>query len=98
MGEISYLAVQEHAFFQVLLGMGTVCGPWIMRDHDDGLAEFLVERLHEREDFVSALRVEITSRFVGHNDARIRNDRACDGHTLFLTSGELPWVMSRAIC
>src|SRR5205085_11452941 len=49
----------KHAFFQVLLRVRPMRGAGVVGDHDDGFAEFLVERLHQVQDFLGALGVEV---------------------------------------
>src|SRR5439155_7462585 len=42
------------------------------------------------QHFLRRYRVEIPRRLIGQQQVRVRNDRAGDGHTLLLPSGELP--------
>src|SRR5437763_6539453 len=69
----------------------------IVRDHDDGLLKLLVESLQKIERVGGILRVEITGRFVGDEDARIGDDGAGDGDALLLTAGELSRIVTYAI-
>ena len=51
-----------------------------MGDHDNRLAELLVESLHQIEDFVGAFGVEIARRLIGDQDVRISYDGAGNGN------------------
>src|ERR1700722_16176335 len=62
----------------------------IMGDHDNRLAELMVEGLHQIEDFVGAFGVEIARGLIGTEDLRVSHDGACNGNTLLLASGQLP--------
>src|SRR5271167_2048850 len=73
------------------------CRPRVMGHHDDGLVEVAVEGLHQRQDLLGTLMVEVAGRLVGNKDSRIRNDGTGNGDALFLSPGELPWIMLRAV-
>ena len=49
-----------------MLYVGAGGGAGIVRDHDDGLAELFVKRLHQREDFLRTLAVEVAGRLIGN--------------------------------
>src|SRR5271165_1303000 len=72
-------------------------GARIVGHHNDRLAEFLVERLHQREDLFRALMVEIAGGLVGNDDRRISDHGAGDGDTLLLAAGKLTRVMLGAV-
>ena len=59
-------------------------GPRVVRHHHDRLLELAVQRLHQIENILGALRVEVARRFVGDEDVRISDDRACNGNALLL--------------
>ena len=59
-----------------------------MRDNHHG-GSFVRELFHDREDFLRKLRVQRGRRLVKKHDAGIRRDRAGDGHSLLLPSGQL---------
>ena len=60
-----------------------------MRDHDDRLAERLVQRREQAEHVFGALAIEVAGRLVGDDDLRIGDDGARDGDALLLATREL---------
>src|SRR6188508_106295 len=72
-------------------------GVRIVRNHDDGLAMPLVQRLQQVQDLVARLPVEITRRLVAEQQRRVRHDRARDADALLLAAGELARPVLRAI-
>ncbi len=56
--------------------------------HNNG-GSFFVQFGQELHHFCSVLGVQVTGRLIGKDDLRIRNDSACNGHTLLLSSGKL---------
>ena len=69
----------------------------VVGDHDDGLAEFLVEPLEEFQDFFGAGRVEVSGVFVVEDDVGVGDDGAGDGDALFLAAGELAGEVVEAV-
>src|SRR5271169_2664536 len=69
--------------------MCPTCGARIVGDHDNRLAEFLVECLHEIEYLLGAFGVEITCGLIRNHDTRVSDDGTSDRDALFLTSGKL---------
>ena len=59
-----------------------------MRDHDDGLSEFVDRTLQEAEHFGAGDGVEVAGRLVGEHQLRLGNQRAGDGHALLLATGQ----------
>src|SRR5512143_26522 len=87
----------EHALVEMDETMRAGRGLGVVGHHDDRLLELRVEALHEDEDLLAALRVEVAGRLVGHEHLRVGRDRARDGHALLLPARELPRVVVRAI-
>src|SRR6185369_2903285 len=81
----------------MMLHVSASSGPGIVRHHQDGFVEVAVEDLHQSENFFRALGIEIAGGLVGHKDRRIGDDRARDGHALFLSTGELARIVLRAV-
>src|SRR5207247_8310545 len=69
----------------------------IVRHHHDGLLEFLVQPLEQREHLFGGLAIEVTGRLVRHEDRRVGRDGARDGDTLLLAAGELPRKVVHAV-
>ena len=78
---------------ETALHTSALCGGGIVRDHEDGLAELLVELLHQREHVIGALAIEIARRLVGDDDLRVVDDRARDRDALLLTARELARIV-----
>src|ERR1700683_1911824 len=76
-----FMSAVEHSLLKMTLHMSTLGCARIVRNHDDGLAKFLVESLHQIEDLLRALRVQIAGRLISHQHTGIGNDGACDGDT-----------------
>ena len=68
-----------------------------MCHHDDRLVEFIIEPVHQVEDFVAGLRIEVTGWFVGNDQRWICRDRTGDGHALFLSTRKLARVVVHSI-
>ena len=47
-----------------------MCGAGIMRNHHDGLLEFLVESLEDRQYLIRRLRIEVAGRLIGQDQFR----------------------------
>src|SRR5579884_3139329 len=92
-----FMSGVEHSLLQVTLHVGALGGARVMRDHNDGLAELAVEGLHQIENFLGALGVEIACRLVGHQHAGIGNDGPGDGNALLLSAGKLARIMLIAV-
>ena len=75
---------------------GAVCvggGFGVVGDHEDGLAEALVEVAEEIEDDVGIFGVEIAGGLVGEEDGGTVDDGAGDGDALLLATGECAGLM-----
>src|SRR5438874_4225471 len=66
----------KYAFFQVLLRVCPVSGARIVGHHDNGLAELMVESLHQVEDFLGALGIEVAGGLVGDSNLGMGHPRA----------------------
>ena len=69
----------------------------VVRDHDDGLAVFVVERLEQRQDLVAGLAVQVTGGLVAQQQRGISDDGARDADALFLSARQLARAMLRAM-
>ena len=70
-------------------GVGRVFGGLrVMRDHDDGLAVFLVEQLQQAQHFFGGVAVKVAGGFVADQEGRVGNNRACNRDALLLAAGE----------
>ena len=61
-------------------------GAWVVGYHDDGLAELLVQSGHEAQHVLGRYAVKVASWLVGHEDGRIGDDSAGNGHALLLAA------------
>src|SRR5712691_2282678 len=59
----------QHALVEVVLDVRARGRARVVGDHDDRLAELAVERLHEGQDVLGALGVEVARRLVRHQHA-----------------------------
>src|ERR1039457_7634774 len=57
----NFIAVGQHSLVQMALDVRPRSRPRIVGHHHDGLAEFLVEGLHQVQNLLGALSVEIAS-------------------------------------
>src|SRR6266496_770070 len=62
----------------------------VVRDHHDGLLEFLVQPLEQRQDFLGRFPVQVPGRLVRHEDRGVGGDGPRDGDALLLAARELP--------
>ena len=68
----------------------------VVGDHDDRLAELVVQPAQQRQHLLRALRVELARRLVEKDQRRVGHDRARDGDPLLLAARELARVMLAA--
>ena len=61
------------------------------------LFELRAEDLHQRENLVGALGVEVAGRLVGDDQFRVGDDRPGDADALLLPAGELPRPVVHAV-
>ena len=59
----------------------------VMRDQNNGFPLFLVQTDQEFHDFFARLAVQVSRRFISHNDFRIIDKCTGNRHTLLLTAG-----------
>ncbi|MBP1657450.1 MAG: uncharacterized protein H6Q31_2051 [Bacteroidetes bacterium] len=74
-----------------------VCGPRIVRDHDDGLLELLVQAIEQRHHFARRNAVQVAGRFVRHQHRRIGDQCPRNGHALFLSARKLLGVVLHTV-
>src|SRR5713101_1118462 len=94
---VGFFALVHHAPVKHMNGaLGKVGVTLVVRHHADGrpAAVQLAQQLHHR---FAVLRIEVSSRLVGHQDQRIAHQRARHSHTLLLTSGKLRGVVFHAV-
>ena len=65
----------------------------IVRHHDDGLAELLVQARQDGEHFLRRGRIQIPRRLVGQNQSGIGDNRSGDRDALLLAAGKLPRIV-----
>src|SRR6266850_1590206 len=68
-------------------------GLGIVGDYHDRLAMFAVQYLQQAQDFVGGLAIQIPGRLVADEQLWVGHQRARDRDTLFLTSGQFPWLV-----
>ena len=68
-----------------------------MRDENQRRATPRLEREEEIDDLAAGLAVEIAGRLIGEQEARARDERAGERHTLLLATGELCRKMRHAM-
>jgi len=61
----------------------------IMRDHDDGLAEILIELTEKAEDGFGAFSVEIAGGFIGQDNFWFADNGASQRYPLLFSAGKL---------
>ena len=67
----------------------------IVGDQDDGVA-VVAQALEQGQDLLARLAVQRTGGFVGQQDRRLVDQRACDGHALLLAAGQFVRAVARA--
>src|SRR5256885_2515034 len=85
------------ALVEVAHDVGPLDGVRVVRHHHDGLLEFPVQPLEQRQHLFRRLAVEVARRLVRHEDRGVGGDGARDRHALLLTARELPWRMVHAV-
>src|SRR2546421_18680 len=68
------------ALVEVAHGMRPLDGVRIVRHHHDGLLEFLVHPLEQRQHLFGGLAIQIAGRLVRHEDRGVGGDGARDSH------------------
>src|SRR5271154_5017837 len=61
----------------------------IVRDHDDGLAEILIELAEKAQDGFGAFGIEVAGGFVGQDYFRFADDGASERDALLFAAGKL---------
>src|SRR5438445_12603984 len=72
----------QFALVQVAYEVRALGGVRVVRHHHDGLLEFLVQPLEQREHLFGGLAVEVPRRLVRHEDRGIGGDGPRDRHPL----------------
>src|SRR5256886_8766617 len=85
------------ALVEVPHDMRPLDGVRIVRHHHDGLLEFLVQPLEQREHLFGGLAIQIAGRLVRHQDRGIARDGPRDRHALLLAARELARIMVHAV-
>ena len=75
----------------VLRGLG------IVRDHQHGLAEFLIREPQHAEHDVGVLGIQVARGLVGQHDGRLVDERARQSYALLLASGKLGGTMPQTL-
>ena len=68
-------------------------GAPVVRHHDDRLAELDVQPVHQAEDVLGRLAVEVARRLVGDDQRRVGDDRARDRDALLLAARKLGGIV-----
>src|SRR5262245_27657534 len=66
--------LHELALFQMEDALRPRGGVRVVGHHDHSLAKLAAKKLHDRQDFVRGLGVQIAGRLVGHNQRRVGDD------------------------
>ena len=60
-----------------------------MRNHDNGIAVFFIDRFDQFQDFLGCLIVQRSGRLIAEQDIRVLDDSSSDRGSLLLTTGLL---------
>src|SRR3989440_11164480 len=85
------------ALVEVAHGMRPLDGVRVVRHHHDGLLEFLIQPLEQREHLFGGLAVEVPRRLVRHEDRGIGGDGPRDRHPLLLPARELARIVAHPV-
>ena len=69
----------------------------VVSHHDNRFLKLNIQSMHQIQNLSGRLRVEVTGRFVSHDQSRIRHNGSRYGNSLFLTTGQLPRIVINAI-
>ena len=61
----------------------------VMRNHNDGVAVFLIDRLDQLQDLLRGRVIQRAGRLIAEEDIRVLHNGASDGGSLLLTAGKL---------
>src|ERR1700741_3910072 len=89
-------AVDDDAVAHVNDAIEVNGGLGILGDHDDSLAEILVEATEHFEDDFGIFRVEVAGGFIGEKDFRFVDDGAGNGDALLFAAGHFGWAVMEA--
>mgnify|MGYP001816263317 CR=1 FL=1 len=68
-----------------------------MRNQEQGAANPVTQTEQQLNDALPAVCVQISGRFVGEQDVRIAGEGACQGYTLLFATGQLTWLVRKAL-
>ncbi len=68
----------------------------IVRDHDDCLAEILIELAEQAEDGFGAFGIEVAGRLICEDDFWLAHDGASESNALLFTAGEFRRLVFQA--
>ncbi len=68
----------------------------IVRDHDDGLAEILIELAEQAEDSFRTLGIEVAGGFIGQYDFWFADDGASQSYALLFAAGKFRGLVPQA--
>ena len=69
-----------------------------MCDHDNGLAQILVQLAQHLQDDFRVFGIEVARGFVSEENFRLIDDRPRDGYALLLTAGKFRGLVMQAAC
>src|SRR4051812_24435501 len=84
---------KQHTLVEVTDGGRVASGTRVVRNHDDGLFEVLIELFQDSEYFIGRMSIKISGRFIRQDQFGICNDGAGNRDALFLASGQLSRIM-----
>lgn len=90
------MSLDQFSLFQMDAAGADGGGARIVRDHDNRFAGVAREGTENVENFGGGSGIQIAGRFVSDDQARIGDEGACDGDTLFLAAGKLFGQMMHA--
>ena len=73
------------------------CDLGVVRNDDNRLTVFFVQRLEHLHDFSAGFCIEVPCGLVGKDDPRVDDQRPGDGHPLLLTARKLVGPVVRAV-
>ena len=92
-----YQNIGENALVQVPQAVRPPGRPRVVGHHDDGLAQLAAQPPHEHQHVLGRDAVEVACGLVGHEQGRVRDQGARNGHPLLLAAGELPRGVVHAV-
>src|SRR4051812_4268325 len=90
-------ALPQNALIEVKHAVSSLCSQRIVGDHQHSFIVLGRELLQKVEHFVSALAIEISSRFIAQQERRVGDNCARDSNTLFLAARELTRIVVHTV-